>query len=355
MSDAAGDHVCSERATVASLGEDRILSLLLDALGPVASEGGAVTLGAGDDAALLEVPSGRAVLTTDTLTEDQDFRRAWFASDSACGTSVGHKAVAQNLSDVVAMGARPTALLLSLVLPPALEIEWIEGFGSGVRRALETDDAAVRVAGGDLGSGPVVTVTVTAVGEAADPPLLRSAARPGDMIAVGPLGRAAAGLALLEAGHPADAAEHRDVLRAQLRPVVDLGAGTRARGAGAAAGMDVSDGLLRDARRLAAASDVVLDLRSSALRPMGRGLLSAARALGATSGEAAEAQALRWMLTGGEDYVLLVTLPAGSEVPEGLTVVGSVQGTDSSPAGAVLLDGEDPAALLGTTGWDSLR
>lgn len=349
----SGDRTPNDRPTIADLGEDRALDLLLDALGTTTASGGRVELSIGDDAAVLEVPTARAALTTDTLTEDQDFRADWFSSPRDYGAAVGCKAAAQNLSDVVAVGADPTAVLISLVLPPELDADWIVGFGAGMREALAATDPAVPVIGGDLGSGPVVVVTVTAVGEPGPNRLLRSSAGPGQVLAVGDLGRAAAGLALLEAGHRADGGPPAGLLGAQLRPVVDLSAGRRALEAGARAGMDVSDGLLRDAQRLALASEVVIDIEAEALRPMAEALTDAAEALGATTPEAAEAQALRWTLTGGEDYVLLVTLPHGAAPPEGFTVVGRVLAADEAPAGTVLIDGAAPAP--GAEGWDSLR
>lgn len=350
--------------TLAELGEDAILDRLTRAFGPSAGTGGALMLGIGDDAAVLRADSGQLVITTDTLTEDQDFRPGWFSTPESYGESVGHQAVAQNLSDIVAMGAHPTAVLLSLVLPPELDADWVDGFGAGVAAALSAAGADLRVAGGDLGAGPSVSVSVTALGEAPGSLLRRDSAQPTDVLAVGPsssdgaarspLGSAAAGLALLEAGMLASEVQ-RPYLAAQLYPSIDVSAGVRALAAGAHAGLDVSDGLLRDTVRLASASGVVIDVESEALRAMVTELEPLAVALGAQDAEAARAQAWGWLLSGGEDYVLLASFPAEAELPRGFTRLGTVHGATAEAAGTVLLDGADPAAVLKGTGWDSLR
>ena len=116
------------------------------------------------------------------MVQDRDFRLDWSSAEDV-------KAAAQNLADVAAMGARPTALLVSLVAPPDTDVAWAEGLASGL--ALGCAASGTTVAGGDLSSGPVLTASVTALGdlEGRDP-VLRSGARPGDVVAVrGTLGR----------------------------------------------------------------------------------------------------------------------------------------------------------------------
>jgi thiamine-monophosphate kinase len=189
----------------------------------------------------------------------------------------------------------------------------------------------------------------------------RSGAAPGDVVAVaGPLGHAAAGLALLTAGLPADplVAEH-------LRPAPPYDAGPEAADLGATAMIDVSDGLLADLGHVADASGVRIDLASAALAP-GERLLTAARAVrgagrhvspgrtdaGARPGPGLTpdaAQALRWVLTGGEDHSLAATFPPGARLPARWKVIGAVLPGPGRPGHGVVVDGqpwEEPR------GWD---
>ena len=150
------------------VGEAGVLRRILPLLPP----GGATVLGPGDDAAVLAAPDGRVVASTDVMVQDRDFRLDWSSAED-----VGVKAAAQNLADVAAMGARPTALLVSLVAPPDTEVAWAEGLASGL--ALGCAASGTTVAGGDLSSGPVLMVSVTALGdlEGRDP-VLRAAPGP---------------------------------------------------------------------------------------------------------------------------------------------------------------------------------
>ena len=204
-------------------------------------------------------------------------------------------------------------------------------------------------------------MTITALGQTPDDGefLARSGAKPDDVLAVcGPLGHAAAGLALLEHGQ-GQTPGRLDVdpelfrqselfgqcVRAQTRPQPPLTAGAAALAAGASAGMDLSDGLLRDATRLAQASGVSIRLDDSALAADAEHLAPVAEALGA-----APAEAIEWVLTGGEDYSLLATFPAGSALPAGFRAVGTVvTGEPHHGAGAVLTD-----HTVSGAGWDSV-
>ncbi|WP_380162465.1 thiamine-phosphate kinase [Kineococcus sp. R86509] len=286
-------------------------------------------LGPGDDAALVAAPDARVVATTDVLVEFRDFRRDW-----STGADVGWKAVAQNVADVAAMGAVCTGLLITLGLPPDLEVAWVEDLAHGVAAACAAFGAVV--VGGDLSAASEVFVSVTALGDlgGADP-VLRSGARAGDVVAVaGVLGRSAAGLDLLLRGR-LDGPE--DLLSAHRRPVPPVAAGPAAQRAGASALMDVSDGLLRDAGRIAAASGVTLDLATTS----GAALWIAD--LVRTAGVRAE----EFVLTGGEDHALLACFPADVELPEPFVAVGRVLARGEHP---VLVDGA-PWGGRGT-GWD---
>ncbi len=322
--------------TLAALGEGGVLARILPLLPP----GEATLLGPGDDAAVLRAPDARVVASTDVMVQERDFRLDW-----STGEDVGVKAAAQNLADVAAMGAVPTALLVALVAPPSTRVGWLEDLARGL--ALGCAGSGTTVAGGDLSSGPVLMVSVTVLGdlEGRDP-VLRSGARPGDVVAVrGTLGRSAAGLALLQAGRPE---VDPDLVRAHLRPDPPVLAGREAALAGATAMIDVSDGLLLDLRRLADASGVTIDLDGDfeVLTARRMSLVEAATAV--DGGQEAEELARSWVLTGGEEHALVACFPGVP--PQGWDVVGTVHPRLVGPwAASVLVDGHE---WHGTSGWD---
>lgn len=280
---------------------------LLDTVLPGFATSQDVLVGPGDDTALLRVSSGAALATTDTMVLGRDWLDDW--SD---GTDVGHKLVVQNVADIVAMGGRCTGLLVTVVADEQTPLQWAIDFTAGVAAAAH--DAGTVVVGGDLSSAPAGTrvVSITAFGELDDvEPVLRSGAHPGDVLAVhGTLGRAAAGLQLLQRGAPD---KDVDLVLAQRRPSTAYEQGPAAARAGATAMLDISDGLLRDGDRIARASGVRIDVDPAALASDIRRLTAA------VGTEVAE-----WcVLAGGEEHSLLATFPAGA-VPRGWRVIGSV-------------------------------
>lgn len=298
-------------------------------------------LGPGDDAAVVEAPDGRVVATTDVLVEGRDFRRDWSSPED-----VGAKAAAQNLADVAAMGAVPTALLVSLVAPADLEVAWVTGLADGLAAGCRGTGAGV--VGGDLSSGEQIVVSVTALGDLQGrPPVRRDGARPGQVVAVaGVLGRSAAGLALLVAGHddttlPGVGA----LLAAHRRPAPPYAAGPAAAQAGATAMLDLSDGLARDAARVAGASGAVVDLHRPALEDDVAAVAEAAALLGTDP--------LAWVVGGGEDHGLLAVFASEADVPGAFRPIGRILApSQATPAGSVLLDGR---AWDGPAGWDHFR
>lgn len=332
-----------DRRTVADVGEDALVRAVVerlragagtDATGPAPARPARVLVGPGDDAAVLAV-DGPLVISTDTLVEHVDFRR-----DLSRAVDVGRKTAVQVLADVEAMGAVPVGLLVSLVVPGTAPVAWCLGLADGL--AAEARRAGVDVLGGDVADGPVLVVTGTSTGVLVGdgPPVGRDGARAGDVVALGgTTGMSAAGLALLLAGRLGSdgltGAAARAVERAlatHRAPRPDHTAGPRARAAGARALIDVSDGLVRDAVRVARASGVVLALRSSWLGP-GPDLRAVADVLGLAEDAAAE-----WVLTSGEEHAMLACLPRGVPLPDGFTVVGRVE--EAGPAGpGVTVDG----------------
>lgn len=330
-----------EQLTVAELSE----SELLERIFPRLEQGMHILLGPGDDAAIVDAPDGRTVVSIDTQTQDQDFRLEWPNGYRTTGFDVGWKAAAQNLSDINAMGGRATSMVVSLTLPPHTPVSWVEDLADGITAGIRHLGASgCSVAGGDLGRGREIGVTVAVLGTlSGGRAVLRSGARAGDVLALaGTVGRAAAGLALLESRIQLDDldVDQRSMLDLQCRPFPPLDAGPRAAEAGATAMMDVSDGLLLDGARLARASSVVLDLDPEVLAA----LASPLRAVAELTGADPEA----WVLGGGEDHSLLATFPPGIPLPAGFTAIGSIQAVGDGEASGVRIAGR-PAD---TVGWD---
>lgn len=265
-------------------------------------------MGIGDDGAVVRAPDGRVVASTDLLVEGWHFRRDWSSA-----TEIGGKAAAQNLADIAAMGAVPTALLIGLATPGDLPVAWAEDLAAGL--AQECARVGAAVAGGDISAGPVVMLAVTALGDlAGQPPVTRSGARPGDVLAVaGHLGRSAAGLALLQAGLDQPAS----LLAAHRWPHPDYAAGPEAARLGATSMIDVSDGLVQDVGHLAEQSGVRIDLESVRL-PGDDALRVAAATVG-------RPDSLDWILSGGEDHALAATFPPRAALSGRWTVVGRVR------------------------------
>jgi thiamine-monophosphate kinase len=261
------------------------------------------------------------VATTDLLVEGRHFRRDWSSA-----FDVGCKAAAQNLADVAAMGASPTALLVGFATPGDLPVAWAEDLARGI--AEECEWAGAHVAGGDVSSADSIMIAITALGDLGGrEPVTRGGARSGDRLAVaGRLGRSAAGLALLEAGRAGaeragagDLAEPgwlADLLASHRRPRPPYPCGPEAADLGATSMIDISDGLLADLNHVADASRVLIDVDSARL-PADPVLQTAAGALGADW--------LRWMLTGGEDHALAATFPPGTGLPGHWSVIGTVR------------------------------
>ena len=276
-----------------------------------------VLLGPGDDAAVVAAPDSRVAASMDLLVEGRHFRRDWSSA-----VDIGRKAAAQNLADIVAMGARPTALLVGLAIPADLPAAWATDLADGL--AQECALVGATVVGGDVVGSDLVVIAVTALGdlEGRDP-VTRAGARPGDVVAVaGRLGWAAAGLMVLGRGFRSP----RAVVDAHRVPHPPYAAGRAASLAGATSMIDVSDGLVADARHIAQASGVVVALESVRLLP-DQPIIDAAAAF--------SMDPLAWVLTGGDDHALLATFPAEVTLPEGFTIVGQILSGEPE----VLVDG----------------
>jgi len=267
--------------------------------------GSAVDLSVGDDCALLHLESGEQLATSiDTLLPGVHFPEDAFPED------IGFRAVAVAVSDLAAMGARPLGMTLALTLPEADDF-WLNTFSQGLAEAVSA--FGIPLVGGDTTRGPL-TISVQVMGALPEgKALLRDGAQPGDRVCVtGFLGDAAGALAFLnDQWQPP--AEHAEYLLSRFyRPTPRLELGRSLLGKATAA-IDISDGLLADAGHIAAASGSKIELEPTLL-PLSEAL---------NSGPSTE-QAMKWAMTGGDDYELCFTLPAEQTVPEGCTLIGRV-------------------------------
>jgi thiamine-monophosphate kinase len=348
--------------TVAELGEFGLIAAIQSLL----PADDTLAVADGDDAAVLLIPDGRVVATTDLLVEGRHFRRDWSGP-----ADVGVKAAAQNMADVAAMGARPRTLLVGLACPGELPAEWVLEMMRGL--VAECRRGGASVAGGDVTAAGSIMLGITALGDLAGlAPVVRGGARPGDQVAIaGRIGWSAAGLALFRAGLVAGTAAAgagaaaaggagaagagaagtagvggpgglgaalESAVAAHRRPQPPYSAGPAAAIAGATAMADVSDGLLQDLGHIAAASGVGIDLDAAAL-PASAPVTAAAAALGARWQD--------WVLGGGEDHALVATFPPQTALPPGWTAIGTAR-----PGDGVTVDG---AVWNGPAGWDHFR
>lgn len=361
-------------AVVSDLSEEALLA----AFTPLLPGSDHALVGNGDDCAVLAAPDGRYAVSTDVLVEGHHFRTDWSSA-----REIGARAAAQNLADAAAMGARPTALVMSLVLPGTTPVAWVQDLARGLADACAPVGAGV--VGGDLSGGESLVLAVTVHGDLEGrAPVLRSGARPGNLLVhVGAPGRSLAGYELLAAGwepepggpatgaaggsgtasqpgsvSAADTARRcEDLFRAPRPP---LAAGPALAGAGATAMMDVSDSLLRDAGRIARASGVLIDVDDPAdpASPLHADLLALVAVAALIEAdddaeirrEAARVRARRWVLTGGEDHGMLATVPvdAVGRLPQGTAVIGRVR--EPGEGGPTITVGGRP--WKGSVGWD---
>ena len=169
-----GGEIAGEEGSVADLGEWGVIAALKARM----PAGALTTVGIGDDSAVVTTPSGSVVAAVDMLIEGRHFRREWSSA-----YDVGVKAAARSLADIAAMGAVNTALLVALAAPGTLPARWAEDLAAGL--AFEATRAGAGVVGGDTARADAVTLSVTALGDLEGRrPVLRSGARPGDVIAV---------------------------------------------------------------------------------------------------------------------------------------------------------------------------
>lgn len=311
-------------------GERELIAAIRKRASQLPRNRGIVSLGIGDDCAVLRPRRGEEiVVTTDLSLENVHFRRDWHPPQS-----VGHRCLARGLSDLAAMGARPEAAFLSLALPAELTGKWMEGFFNGLMALAER--SRVPLTGGDLAKSSLVIADIVLLGSVPrGRALLRSGARAGDLIYVtGALGGAAAELRALPAafrrtdklGHP------------HLFPEPRLAAGRKLLRLATAA-IDLSDGLSTDLAHVCQESGLAAEIDSEAIPIDARATLEQA-------------------LHGGEDYELLFTASPKTKVPRQLGGVlthpiGRMKKLGKGPQ--VQLLGRGKPATLAAAGWEHFR
>lgn len=318
--------------TVGQLGEDGILALLNASFAEFSTGEG--VLGPGDDAAIIPAPKGNFVISTDAMNEGHHFLRTWPSGIIDNGYSTGWKLVAQNISDMNAMGAVTSAINISLAMPKDTSTAWVSRFGQGIANACRWLGAQQTIiSGGDLTRADTISTVITATGNLVGEPTLRTADQDVEgfcLIHTGNVGTSAAGLAVATDGDVENLSrDELRVLRLFLRPRPHLSKGPAITGT-VAAMMDISDSLLTDADRLAAANNLYaaideewVDSKAATLQPVA---------------DTYNVDPRDWVLTGGEDYGLLAVLDPTLPVPAGWEAIGQLT--------------REPQARPTVTGWD---
>ncbi|MDD5082679.1 MAG: thiamine-phosphate kinase [Dehalococcoidales bacterium] len=298
-------------------------------------------IGIGDDAAAWQRDSSVELATTDSFIQDIHFTLGIVAWEE-----LGWKAMAANLSDIAAMGGVPEYALISLAMPGHTEAEDIAGLYRGMLELMRP--FGVAIAGGNISSAPMLMINITVIGRATGPNsrlLTRSAARPGDKIAVtGFLGGAAAGMEMFKRNLPFDPIVTSSLRKATFHPCPRVTEGQMLVKHGVTAAIDISDGLIADLGHICEASRVGSRIAIDSIP-----ILPEVRT---SFGD----RALELALSGGEDYELLFTarMDIINEVKKAiscpLTVIGEI--TTGKSGQISLVDGQGRPFSLDKMGWD---
>jgi thiamine-monophosphate kinase len=324
---------------VRQLGEFGLIELIAKTVGKAKRHD--LVVGIGDDTAAWRTDKSIQLGTTDILIED-----VHFTLDIATWRELGWKALAVNISDIAAMGGTPSFAMVSLGLPEETEVDNVVELYRGMKQIASKFD--VDIVGGNISRAPVVIIDVSLIGKASGPLLTRSAAAPGDQIAViGYLGLSAAGLKILKSKCKLDSKTTAFFREAHLRPRPRVAEGQVLVQHGVRAAIDLSDGLLGDLTHICKASRVGARVWMNKL-PIHPLLKSAFKK-----------ESLRLALSGGEDYELLFT--ARSEViakltkimSSPMTVIGEI--VDDKQGQVTLLDARGREIKWDETGWDHFK
>jgi thiamine-monophosphate kinase len=316
-------------------GEFGLIEMIAKTVGKTGSD--KVLIGIGDDAACWRA-EGLQIATIDTLIEDIHFN-----FKNITWRELGWKSMAVNLSDIAAMGGQPLYALISLGIPGDTETESVIDLYKGMLDLAKKFE--VRIIGGDTVGSPVTAITLTIIGETGDEDriLKRSAAKPGDLIAVtGTFGASAAGLDMMQRRLSFNKKTDATLREAHFKPSPRIEEGQTLAKYGVKAAIDVSDGLLGDLEKLCLASGVGAQLYSDRIP------------IHPAVSESFGNEALKLALTGGEDYELIFTAPQKvvnvikRKLKCPVTVVGEIVKSKS----VEVLDEDGNEFSWSSSGWD---
>lgn len=321
------------------LGEFGLIDLIAKTVGkPSRAE---LVLGIGDDTAAWRTGKSIQLATTDILIQDVHFNL-----ENITWRDLGWKALAVNISDIAAMGGTPSYAMVSLGLPPDTEVTSVRELYRGLKDIAGKFD--VDIVGGNISRATVVIIDVSLIGKASRILLTRSAAKPGDLIAVtGYLGTSAAGCRMLKSSLRLDRSTTALLQKAHLRPNPRVAEGQILAKNGVKAAIDISDGLISDLTHICEASKVGARVRIDRL-PVHPKVKTVCKD-----------ESLNMALSGGEDYELLFTAKSRvinrirEVMSTPVTVIGEI--TKEHSGKVTLLDKQGKAIDWGERGWDHFR
>jgi len=321
------------------LGEFGVIDVIARTVGkPSRAE---LVLGIGDDTAAWRTGKSVQLATTDILIQDVHLNL-----ENVTWRDLGWKALAVNISDIAAMGGTPGYAMVSLGLPPDTEVASVRELYLGIKAIAKK--FSVDIVGGNISKAPVVIIDVSLIGKASQALLTRSAAKPGDQIAVtGYLGTSAAGCRMLKSSLKLDKSTTALLQKAHLRPKPRVAEGQALVQQGVRAAIDISDGLISDLTHICEASKVGARVRIDKLPVHPK--------VKATFKD----EAMSMALSGGEDYELLFTAKSSiinrirKVMSTPVTVLGEI--TRAHPGKVILLDKQGKTVDRGERGWDHFR
>jgi thiamine-monophosphate kinase len=300
-----------------------------------------LVLGIGDDTAAWRTRKSMQLATTDILIQDVHFDLS-----TVTWRELGWKALAVNISDIAAMGGAPGYAMVSLGLPAETDVASVAELYRGIKDIARRFNVAI--VGGNISGAPVIIIDVSLIGEASKTLLTRSAAKPGDCIAVtGYLGTSSAGQQMLKSGLQFDKRTASLLRKAHLRPQPRVVEGQLLAQYGVRAAIDISDGLLSDLTHICKASKVGAKvwLDRLPIHPRVKAIFK---------------EEASWLaLSGGEDYELMFTAKSSvidrvrKVMSTPLTVIGEITRTDSGRV--TLLDRQGKTVEWGEQGWDHFK
>jgi thiamine-monophosphate kinase len=321
------------------LGEFGLIELIASIVGKPSKHD--LILGIGDDTAAWRAEKSIQLGTTDILIQD-----VHFSLDTITWRDLGWKALAVNISDIAAMGGTPTYALVSLGLPQETEVDSVVELYRGLKEIAK--QYKVAIVGGNISRARMVIVDVSMIGEAAKRLLTRSAASPGDQIAVtGYLGQSAAGLRMLKSGLKLDKKTATLLREAHLHPTPRVAEGQILVRYGVKVAIDLSDGLISDLSHICKASQVGAKIWTNKLP------------IHPSTRAAFKHEALELALSGGEDYELLFTAKSklidkvSSFMSIPVTVIGEI--VSNHVGQIILVDKQGQTVKWSKRGWDHFK